>query len=233
MEYIIIIIISILFLIILKFAWNIKWKDIKTIKEIGYSKELNDITGKLPENKEICKQILKKLNNETTTIKESEDTKTSLYMVLSNSIIIASIKDTFSRVQTISHECLHSVQNKRTLLFNFFFSNIYFLYFLVICILSIVKLNFYPMLYLFGLTILSFIYYAVRSSLEMDAMTKAKPLTKEYMEEEGSLSKEEQAKILDNCETINKIGIPLANFQLALNCMIKIIVYSILVLIAS
>lgn len=229
MEYIVVIIVSIAFLFVLKFAWNIKIKDIKKLKEIGFDKKLNEITNKLPENKQICETILKKLNNESVSIKES-DNESSFYFVLTNSILIANIRNTFSRVQTICHECLHSIQEKRTLLFNFFFSNIYFIYFFVICILSILKLNFYPMLHLFILTILGFIYYSVRSSLEMDAMTKAKPLTKEYLQEEGTLNKEEQELILKNCEEINKIGIPLTNYKLAFNCTIKIIVYCLVVL---
>ncbi len=231
MEYIVIIVISIIFLGTLKFAWNIRLKDIKKLKELGYNKELNEITNKLPENKQICQTILKKLHNETVEIKESTDNKASLYIVLSNSILIANIKDTFTRVQTIAHECLHSVQNKRTLYFNFIFSNIYFLYFLVICILTFMRLNSYPMLLLFGLVILGCTYYTVRSSLEMDAMLKAKPLTKEYIEEEGTLNKQEQETILQNCETINQIGIPLTNFQLVLNCTVKVILYSLIVFI--
>lgn len=231
MEYIVIIVISIIFLGTLKFAWNIKLKDIKKLKELGYNKELNEITNKLPENKQICQTILKKLHNETVEIKESTDNKASLYIVLSNSILIANIKDTFTRVQTIAHECLHSVQNKRTLYFNFIFSNIYFFYFLVICILTFMRLNSYPMLLLFGLVILGCTYYTVRSSLEMDAMIKATPLTKEYIEEEGTLNKQEQETILQNCETINQIGIPLTNFQLVLNCTVKVILYSLIVFI--
>ena len=229
MEYIIAIIVSLAFLLILKFAWNIKIKDIKKLKEIGFNKKLNEIANKLPENKQICETILKKLNNESVDIKES-DNESSFYFVLNNSILIANIRNTFTRVQTICHECLHSIQNKRTLLFNFFFSNIYFIYFFVICILTILKLNFYPMLHLFILTILGFIYYSVRSSLEMDAMTKAKPLTKEYIQEEGTLNKEEQELILKNCEEINKIGIPLTNYKLAFNCTLKIIIYCLVVL---
>ena len=229
MEYIIAIIVSLAFLIILKFAWNIKINDIKKLKEIGFNKELNEITNKLPENRKICETVLKKLNNENVIIKES-DNESSFYFVLTNSILIANIKNTFSRVQTICHECLHSIQSKRTLLFNFFFSNIYLIYFLVICILTILKLNFYPMLHLFILTTLGFIYYSVRSSLEMDAMTKAKPLAKEYLQEEGTLNKEEQELILKNCEEINKIGIPLTNYKLAFNCIWKIIVYCLVVL---
>ena len=231
MEYIVIIVSSIIFLGTLKFAWNIRLKDIKKLKELGYNKELNEITNKLPENKQICQTILKKLHNETVEIKESTDNKASLYIVLSNSILIANIKDTFTRVQTIAHECLHSVQNKRTLYFNFIFSNIYFFYFLVICILTFMRLNSYPMLLLFGLVILGCTYYTVRSSLEMDAMIKATPLTKEYIEEEGTLNKQEQETILQNCETINQIGIPLTNFQLVLNCTVKVILYSLIVFI--
>ena len=68
MEYIFIICICALTMIILKFAWSIKIRDIKKLKELGYDKGLNEITNKLPENKEICKSILKMLNNENVKI---------------------------------------------------------------------------------------------------------------------------------------------------------------------
>ena len=228
MEYLVVIGICIIFLIILKFAWNIKISDIKKIKKVGYDKELNEITNKLPENKEICQSILKKLNNEKVKIKESEDkeNKTSLYIAIGDSILIASINDTFTRVQTMAHECLHSIQNRRTLLFNFIYSNIYFIYFLCICILSLLQLNEHGMLHLFILTILGVIYYAIRSYLEMDAMTKAKPLAKEYIEEQGILTIEEKNKVLDNYDMINNIGIKLTNYILLMNCTIKIIIYA-------
>jgi hypothetical protein len=264
MEYIVIIVISIIFLLILKYAWNIKIKDIKKLKEIGYDKTLNEITNKLPENREICKTILKKLNNENVNIKEEleeenrntkrkdgnnknitiakeknlnkEDEKNkkataSLYIAITSTIFIADVKNTFTRVQTIVHECLHSVQNRRTLLFNFIFSNLYFLYFIAVCILTILKMNPFPMLSLWGLALLSAIYYAIRSYLEVDAMTKAKPLTKEYLVEEGSLTKEEQETILENLEIINEIGIKLTNFSLIAKCIIKIIIFTIILFI--
>jgi len=228
MEYLVVIGICIIFLIILKFAWNIKVSDIKKMKKVGYDKDLNDITNKLPENKEICQSILKKLGNEKVKIKESEDkeNKTSLYIAISDSILIANINDTFTRVQTMAHECLHSIQNRRTLLFNFIYSNIYFIYFLCICILSLLRLNEHGMLHLFVLTILGVIYYAIRSYLEMDAMTKAKPLAKEYIEEQGILTIEEKNKVLDNYDVINDIGIKLTNYILIINCTIKIIIYA-------
>ena len=231
MEYLIIVLSCIVFLIILKFAWNIKIKDIKKLKEIGYSKELNEITNKLPENKEICKVILKKLNNETVNIKESENNTASFYLVLNNTILIANIKNTFTRVQTIAHECLHSVQNKRTLLFNFIYSNIYLIYFVAICILSILGIVKHGMLHIFILTILGIIYYAIRSYLEMDAMTKAKPLAKEYIEEQGKLTKGEIQKIMENYEVINNALIKLTNFKLIFDCTVKIMIYCIILMI--
>ena len=219
-----------IFLVFLKFAWNIKISDIKKVKNIGYDKELNEITNKLPENKEICKYLLKKLKNEKVQLKESQnkDNKTSLYIALSNSILIANISDTFTRVQTMAHECLHSIQNRKTLLFNFFYSNIYFIYFLCICILSLLRLNEHGMIHLFILTILGAIYYAIRSYIEMDAMTKAKPLAKEYIEEQKVLTTEEQNKVLDNYEVINDIAIKMTNYTLIMNCTAKVIIYALI-----
>lgn len=228
MEYIFIICICVLTMIILKFAWSIKIKDIKKLKELGYDKSLNEITNKLPENKEICKDILKMLNNENVKIEESESNQASLYMVLSNSIIIANIKNTFTRVQTVAHECLHSIQNKRTLLFNFIFSNIYFIYFIAICSLAILKINPLPNIAIFALAICSFINYIIRSYLEMDAMINAKPLAEQYLKREGTLTEKEQETILNNYDEINNIGIKLYNYTLITKNLIKIIIYSVI-----
>lgn len=231
MEYIFIICICVFTMIILKFTWSIKIKDIKKLKELGYDKKLNEITNKLPENKEICKDFLKMLNNENVKIEESESNQASLYMVLSNSIIIANIKNTFTRVQTVAHECLHSIQNKRTLLFNFIFSNIYFIYFVAICILAILKINPLPNTTLFALTICSFINYIIRSYLEMDAMINAKPLAEQYLKREGTLTEKEQETILNNYDEINNIGIKLYNYTLITKNLIKIIIYSVICII--
>ena len=150
MEYIVIIIICILSIFALKFAFQVKIKDIKKIKQIGYDKTLNEITNKLPENKEVCKQILKKLGNDTVLIEESKNNERTLtyYSVMTNHIIIAGIKDTFTRIQTIAHECLHSVQNRNMLMFNFIFSNVYIIYFIVILILTICKVILSPVLHI-------------------------------------------------------------------------------------
>lgn len=227
MEYIIILILCIVVIFILKFAFQVKIKNLKKIKEIGYDKSLNEITDKLPDNKEVCKEILQQLDNNSVLIEESDDknNKLTYYSVMTNHIIIANIKDTFTRIQTLAHECIHSIQNRSTLLFNFIFSNIYLLYFLTICILTILKVVKYPMLQIIILILLSTIYYAVRSYLETDAMTKAPYVAKQYMEESKRLSKEEIEIVMKNYEALNKMGIPMTNFELMLSVIVKVMIY--------
>ena len=75
MEYIIIIIICVIAIVLLKIGFNVKIKDIKKIKEIGYDKDLNRIADKFEDNKEICKKILDKFGNKDVKIEENSDTK--------------------------------------------------------------------------------------------------------------------------------------------------------------
>lgn len=233
MEYIIVLIISVLAILIIKFALNVKARDLKKVKELGYSKKLNDITDKLPENKEVCESILKQLGNESVTIEINDDkeSKLSYYMAMTNHIIIANIKDTFTRIQTIAHECIHSTQDRRMLLFNFIFSNIYIIYFIIISILTICGIVKYKMAQIVILTILGFIYYAVRSYLETDAMTKAPYVAKQYMQDNDKLSNDELEEVMRNYNELNKIGIPMTNFQLALSAITKIIIYCVIAII--
>ena len=226
MEYIITIAIMAISIILLKIGLNIHIKDIKKIKEIGYDKELNKIASKFPDNKEICTKILEKLDNKKVKIEEEKDSKTSLYIAISDKIIIANIKDTFTRIQTIAHECLHSVQNRRMLLFNFIFSNISLLYFLVAIFLVLFNVldGFVFIQIYIGIGIIS---YVIKSYLETDAMTKAFYIAKEYMEEtakaSANITKEEVDILLDNIAKLNKIGISLTNFYLIVGIMLKII----------
>ena len=226
MEYIITIAIMVISIILLKIGLNIHIKDIKKIKEIGYDKELNKIASKFPDNKEICTKILEKLDNKKVKIEEEKDSKTSLYIAISDKIIIANIKDTFTRIQTIAHECLHSVQSRTMLLFNFIFSNISLLYFLVAIFLVLFNVldGFVFIQIYIGIGIIS---YVIKSYLETDAMTKAFYIAKEYMEEtakaSANITKEEVDILLDNIAKLNKIGISLTNFYLIVGIMLKII----------
>lgn len=230
MQYMVIIIISIITLIVLKFAFGIKIKNIIEIKKIGNDKKFNNIASKLPNNKIICETILKMVDNDSIKIDVVEDQNKSLtyYSVISNSIIITNIKDTFTRVQTIAHECLHSIQNRRLLLFNFIFSNIYLIYFVVVCILSILKIIEFSTLQIFIVFLMGMIFYFVRSYLETDAMTKAKYLAEMYMKGANIISDAEIKVLVDEYEKLNKIGIPMTNFLLFCKVIIKVIILSII-----
>ena len=234
MEYIVIIITSIIAIIALKIGFNIHIKDIKKIKEIGYDKELNKIGDKFPENKEICEKVLEKLENKNVIIEEMQESKTSLYIAISNKIIIANIKDTFTRIQTIAHECLHSIQNRKILLFNFIFSNIYMLCFIIAILLILFNVG-NSMLYIQIFTILSIIYCTVRMYLENEAMSRAMYVSKEYMQEfkaeTNKVTDKEINTLVKQFDILNKMGIPLTNFYFVAINLGKIILLAILALV--
>lgn len=235
MEYIIIIVICVIAIVLLKIGFNVKLKDIKKIKEIGYDKDLNRIADKFEDNKEICKKILDKFGNKDVKIEENSDTKSSLYIAVSNKIIIANIKDTFTRIQTIAHECLHSVQNRKILIFNFIFSNIFLLYFIAAIFLTLFNVGNNLMIYLEIYTILAIIYCAVRNYLETEAMSKAIFVAKEYMEdyarENEKITENDIDKLLNNFDTLNKIGIPMTNFCLVAGTIVKMAILAVLALV--
>ena len=81
------------------------------------------------------------------------------------------------------------------------------------------------------LTIFGFIYYAVRSYLETDAMTKAPYVAKQYIQDNKKLSNSEIEEVMSNYIKLNKIGIPMTNFQLAVSVIAKIIIYCIIAII--
>lgn len=132
----IIIIVAIIAIIVIYSIMNMK---IKELKAIALNKELNEIAKKLPTNKEICEQILKKLGNNTTKIEENENSEATLYIAIQDKITIGNTHESFTRIQTVAHECLHSIQDKKMLIFNFIFSNIYLAFLLLYVYLRFVK----------------------------------------------------------------------------------------------
>ena len=228
MELIILLIIIIIITIVLKYIFN---ANIYKIKQIGEDKKLDEITQKYPENIEICKWYLKKLKNENVKIEEDKNSNSTLYLVTSNKIFIANLKESYTRIQTIAHECLHSIQSKKLLWFNFIFSNIYLIYFFIICILAILKKLPYNMIFLAILIILGSIYYAVRTYLENDAMIKARFLAKEYMQESKISSNEEIEQIVNKYDELNDIGIKTNNFQFLSKVLIKTMIFIVILII--
>lgn len=233
MEIIVILIMSIITIIALTILSKFNPKKIKLIKEIGEDKKLNELTNTLPENEQIAKEILAKLKNENVKIKTGgASSQASLYIVATNTIVIANIKNTFTRIQTIAHECIHSIQDKTLLWFNFIFSNIYILYWIIITILTLFNKIANPNIHAIILVMMSITLFFVRSYIETDAMTKARFLAKEYMESKKEvITKENIETIIENYDKINNIGIKFTNLSLIVEYLVKVIIYCVIALI--
>ena len=228
MELIIIIVVAIIAIIII---YSMMKTNIKELKKIAGDSELNKIAQKFPKNKEICKALLHKLGNKTTKIEEKEDSESTLYMAIQDKIVIGNTHDSYTRIQTMAHECLHSIQDRKMLIFNFIYSNIYIMYYAIICILVMIKKLPNEMLYSNFFLILSFIYYVVRIFLENDAMIKAQYLAKEYMKDQGNATQEEIERINNGFTQLNKSCIKGTNCSLFVNIMIKLVIFNVLALI--
>ncbi len=228
MEFIIIATVSMILVIILKYIFGY---NIKKIKKLGENNELDEISKKYPSNIEMCREYLEKLNNQNVKIEENKDTEASLYIAITNKISIANISKSYTRIQTIAHECLHSIQDRKLLIFNFVFTNLYLIYFVIITILAILNLLPYKLMFLNILLLLGLVYYSVRIYLENDAMIKARYLAKEYMEEKNISSIDEINKIVSGFDYINNIGIKCVNYNLFLGIMVKVLIFSIICII--
>ena len=227
---------SLISILLVYIAFEINIKNIKTSIN---NKKIKELVDKFPENEEICRSILKMIKNENVKIKQNENDKdkTSVYVVLTDTIFIANIKDIHTRIQTIAHECIHSIQSRKMLLFNFFYTNIYNLYFFVAIILTIFRIykNYYIQIII--LLLMGIVFFVVRSYLENDAMIKAKYLANEYMikyNKENNICTENQInEITQEYDNLNKKGIPTYNFILFLKILSKIIIYLITTIIVN
>lgn len=224
----IIIIVAIIAIITIFFMMK---TNVKELEKIALNKELNSIAEKFTDNTEICKSILKNLENETTKIEENKKSEATLYIAIQDKISIGNTHKSFTRIQTMAHECLHSIQDRKMLIFNFIYSNIYLLYFVIICILIILKKLDNVMLYSNIFLILSFIYYVVRVFLENDAMIKAQYIAKDYMQKQDVVTEEEVNKIFEGFQNLNKGLIKGTNCNLFTGIMIKLVIFNVLSLI--
>ena len=225
MEEIIYIILLILTIILFKFVFKI---NLKKAKKLSQNKELEKITDKFPENVEVAKEMLGMLGNDGVKIEGAKDTGTSLYIAITNKISIADMKNNYARLQTIAHECLHSCQDRTMLLFNFIFSNINMIYFLIITILTLFKVVNNQILQIAILMLFTMIQFAVRSFLEIDAMTRAKFLAKEYMEKKNLCTEEEKEILIKEYDKINKVGIPFTVDNLLTSGLIRVLIYTVI-----
>ena len=231
MNEIIIIIICLIILILLKIGLNIKFKELKQLKS-RTNEKLNQLSIKFPNDEDICKNILSKLKKSfEVKIVYNEEYDSCLYTIYNNTITIGKFKENYMKPQTIAHECVHACQSKKMLWFNFVISNIFNLFFIIILILAIFNKLPNNNLFLIILSSIAFVQYVVRNTLELDAMTKAPYIAKEYLEDNNILSKDEINDLLDEYEEVNKIGIPLYNYTLIIKNIARIILLCIAILI--
>lgn len=218
-------------LILLKIFLNIKFGNIKNLNN-RCTEELEHLSAKFPSDEEMCKDILKKLNNSRDVkLKIDKEYNSCIYTIFDNTITIGKFKQNYMKIQTIAHECVHSCQNKRILWSNFIFTNIYLIYFWIILILEILNKLPYTNIHSIILIFLSLIQYIVRFGLENEAMIKARFIAKEYIEENNILNEEEKDKLIAEYDEINSIGIPFMNFYLISNNILKNLIYALVVLI--
>ena len=226
MEYTIIILILLIILLILVKIYDFNMRKLKEYVE-QEEKKLKELTNQFPSNMDICKYVLNKLHNNKVKIEENKDTQTCLYIAVTDKIIIADVKNSYTRIQTICHECLHSIQNRKMLLFNFVYSNLYLLYFAITLGLGVFNKVPNKNVFFSLMIIFSYVYYFIRSYLENDAMIKARYLAKEYMEETNILTQNEIKSIMGSYDTVNEMGIKMTNYQLFFETIIKIVIVAI------
>lgn len=212
-------------MMVLKYIFHV---NVEKIKALGKNEYLNKLTDKFPDNLEICKKIVRLIGNQTVKIEEDKDSKTSMYLVLTNRISIANLKDNYTRIQTIAHECIHSMQDRKMLLANFIISNLALIYWFIAIVLTICGVYKDILLQGFILMTISGVQFALRSYLETDAMIKARYLAKTYMVTEKVLKPEEIEEVVGQYDVLNKVGVKYMNFNLLWNNLLRIVLYLIL-----
>ena len=225
-----IIILSILIImLLLTISLNVGIKDFKKLRGIVEDEKLTETIKNFPSNTEICKQTLKKLNKKDVKVEEDNSSKTSVYLVFKNKIVIGKA-NVITRIQTVIHECIHSTQDKRLLKFNVIFANINNLYLLIISILSLFNRISYntATICLWVLALMQLTLYAVRSFLETDAMTRAEFMAQDYIEKTDYVTKED--KIIQTYKDVNKVGIKSYNYVLLMKALIKLLIYAIIMM---
>lgn len=236
MEEIIIGIILIIAIIILSYIFSFNLKKIKKISEKECKDKLIlDELQKLPSNVQTCKEILEELNNSQVEVVENPEYKSSLYAIYNNRITIGEVKNKIFEVQTIAHECIHSIQDKKIAIFNFVISNVYILYFYFILIGTIINKIFKLNNFIFEHTLFNIIIilllgifqYVVRSLLETEAILESKHLAEKYFEKKG-IKEEIISKIIEEYSTTNSMGIKIINYMLISKNLIKAVIYILL-----
>lgn len=183
---------------------------------------------KLPENREVAKEILDIMENHKTEIVIDKDIKSSYYVFLNNKIYIADSKENnnlYSRFVLIAHECVHSMQSKVMQVLNFAFSNIEIVAFILMIIFKIFKIGNFKYL-MAGYIAVALISIILRLILEVHAVVNSVPLARKYLN--TKLSAPQADTIINSSSKYIKKYMPLFILSLCYKKLIKIAIVLIL-----
>ena len=103
MNEIIIIAISIIGILIVKLALNVKIRKMFALNNEKNSETLKKISERFPEDKEICNDILKQVKAKNVKVKIDKESYNCFYAVATKSITIGKFKQDIIKIQTIAH----------------------------------------------------------------------------------------------------------------------------------
>lgn len=192
-----------------------------------YNEKVSPMIKKIGDNKEIAREILKYINNVSTEVEKNTDknVKASFYNCNTDKIVIKDTEDLedCSRVVHISHECVHSIQNKKILKCHFVISNIQILYFLGIFIYFFYNRNLELRFNLLIIQLFIFIAtFFIKIVLESDATYRAVGVASGYLKDKiGNENAELFKKIVE--EKIYKI-VPMSYFGLYMQGVILLLI---------
>lgn len=230
MYNIIIIVICLFTILVLKFALNVNLKEIINLRK-RKNIFLENVANKFETEEKICEEILRKLNNKEVKIEVDQNSSSSLYVVLTNKIILGKFNQSYMKIQTIAHECIHSIQNKFILWFNYIFSNIFNLYFIILSILSVFNIISNTNIQTIILIFAGLIQYIIRESLENEALIKAPIIAKEYINSKEIFTEKEKEELKSEYEYITKQGTSFMNFILISKNILRVIIYQIIIMV--
>ncbi len=190
------------------------------------SDKLNEIVDKLPNNNELCKDILLMLGNEKTVMKSDENINGNYYVFLNDTIYIKDNKkftNSNQRLCVISHECRHSIQSKVIQILNFLFANIELLGFLLV--LCSIIFNFESNYIYYGYIVSNLLSVTIRLFLEMDATMFSVTISKKYLDLDkySYISNEDKIYLIDRYSNQMKKLLPLFIFTLIAGKLAKLI----------
>lgn len=150
---------------------------------------------------EICRDILKIVDNENVNIEIDENSKNSLYVFLNNTMYISNkvnkqksiSEQNKSKVLVIAHECAHSIQSKTLQIINFILANLEMILFAIVIITRVffAKNNILVNGYVFT----SLLAIIIRWYLEMNATINSVKITSKYMLQ-NNVAKEDVRKLV-------------------------------------